>query len=72
MNQIISIADGYIYSNLVWGIHVELVSKPLRGEPSDEAGVAIARSKAPVCLQALADLMDGEPWLAGETLTSHQ
>ncbi|APO68725.1 glutathione S-transferase protein [Rhizobium gallicum] len=69
MNQIISIADGYIYSNLVWGIYVELVSKPLRGEPSDEARVAIARSKAPVCLQALADLMDGEPWLAGETLT---
>ncbi|ULJ73976.1 glutathione S-transferase family protein [Rhizobium gallicum] len=69
MNQIISIADGYIYSNLVWGMYVELVSKPLRGEPSDEARVAIARSKAPVCLQALADLMDGEPWLAGGTLT---
>ncbi|PKA41451.1 glutathione S-transferase family protein [Rhizobium sullae] len=69
MNQIISIADGYIYSNLVWGMYVELVSKPLRGEPSDERRVAIARSKVPVCLQALADLMDGAPWLGGETLT---
>lgn len=27
-NQLVSIADNYAYPNLVWGIYVELVSKP--------------------------------------------
>jgi glutathione S-transferase len=69
MNQLISIADGYIYPQLVWGLYVELVSKPRRGAPSDAERVAAAWSRAPICLRALADLMAESPWLAGETLT---
>ncbi|MBP1858836.1 glutathione S-transferase family protein [Rhizobium herbae] len=69
VNQIISIADGYVYSTLVWGIYVERVSKPLRGEPSDETRLAASLSKAPVILKALADLMGDGPWLGGTALT---
>jgi glutathione S-transferase len=69
MHQLISIADGYIYPQLVWGLYVELVSKPPRGAPSDAERVAKAWSLAPICLRVLADLMAESPWLAGETLT---
>src|SRR5690606_15983913 len=36
VNQIISIADNYIYPQLVWGMYVELVSKAVKGEPTDD------------------------------------
>ncbi|MCL6707483.1 glutathione S-transferase family protein [Pseudomonas sp. R2.Fl] len=69
MNQILGIADGYIYPHLVWGLYVELVSKAENGEPADPDRVAAARAKAPVCLKALSDLMGDNPWLAGDRLT---
>jgi glutathione S-transferase len=69
VNQIISIADGYVYPVLVWGIYVERVSKPQRSEPSDETRLAASLSKAPVILKALADLMGAGPWLGGPALT---
>ena len=69
VNQIISIAEGYIYPTLVWGIYVERVSKSERGEPSDEKRLAVSLSKAPVILKALADLMGDGPWLGGASLT---
>ncbi|WP_428426007.1 glutathione S-transferase family protein [Pararhizobium sp.] len=69
VNQIISIADGYVYPVLVWGIYVEQVSKPARGEPSDETRLAASLSKAPVILKALADLMGDGLWLGGPALT---
>ncbi|OBZ92013.1 glutathione S-transferase [Pararhizobium polonicum] len=69
VNQIISIADGYVYPTLVWGIYVERVSKPLRGEPSDGKHLAASLFKAPIILKALADLMGGGLWLGGASLT---
>lgn len=69
VNQIISIADGYVYRVLVWGVYVEQVSKPARGEPGDEMRLAASLAKAPVILKALADLMGHGPWLAGTALT---
>lgn len=69
VNQMISIADGYIYPTLVWGIYVEGVSKPQRGEPSDEKRLAASLSRAPIILKALADLMGDGPWLGGASLT---
>ncbi|WP_426238839.1 glutathione S-transferase family protein [Pararhizobium sp. DWP1-1-3] len=69
VNQIISIADGYIYPVLVWGVYVEQVSKPARGEPGDDRRLAVSLSKAPVILKALADLTGGGPWLGGTALT---
>ncbi|MGO6949684.1 glutathione S-transferase family protein [Rhizobium johnstonii] len=69
MNQIISIADGYIYPQLVWGMYVELVSKVARDEPTDEARVAAARAKAPVYLDVLANFLGKTPWLASDHIT---
>lgn len=69
MNQIVSIADGYLYPQLVWGLYVELVSKPRRGEATDLRRVTAARAQAPICLAALADLMAQSPWLAGGALS---
>ncbi|MET3662840.1 glutathione S-transferase family protein [Aquamicrobium ahrensii] len=69
MNQIVSIADGYIYPHLVWGLYVELVSKAAEGEPPDENRVALAWAKAPVCLDVLADFLGDSPWLAGDHIT---
>lgn len=69
VNQIISIADSYIYPVLVWGIYVEQVSKPARGEPGDETRLAASLAAAPVILKALADLMGDGPWFGGAALT---
>lgn len=68
-NQLASIADNYAYPNLVWGIYVELVSKPKRGEASDMARVASAVAKSRTCLQAMEALIGDNPWLAGRSLT---
>ena len=69
VNQIISVADGYVYPMLVWGVYVEQVSKPARGEPGDETRIAASLFKAPVILKALADLMGDGLWLGGPALT---
>lgn len=69
VNQIISIADGYIYPVLVWGIYVEQVAKPERGEPCNDHVLSASLAKAPVILKALADLMGGNPWLGGAALS---
>lgn len=68
-NQIISLADAYAYRPLVWGVYVERVEKPARGEPSDEAHLAAALAEADVCLATLAALMEGGPFLAGPRLS---
>ncbi|MDI6025432.1 glutathione S-transferase family protein [Corticibacterium sp. UT-5YL-CI-8] len=69
VNQIISIADSYIYPHLVWGFYVEQISKPRECTATDEGKMAAARIAAPVCLKALSDLMNGRPWLGGTSLT---
>jgi glutathione S-transferase len=68
-NQLISIADNYAYPQLVWGIYVERVSKPVRGAVADEAKIAGAIPKANACLKAISDLMGDNAWLAGPQLT---
>jgi glutathione S-transferase len=69
MNQIVSIADGYLYPHLVWGIYVERVSKPAKGVAADEERVAASLSKAAISLVALSDLMGDMRWLCGPDLT---
>ena len=68
-NQIVSIADNYAYPDLVWGIYVELVSKPKRGEPTNSARVSSAIDGARKCLQALESLTGGTQWLIGPAPT---
>ncbi|MBD0413272.1 glutathione S-transferase family protein [Oryzicola mucosus] len=69
VNQVISIADSYIYPHLVWGFYVEQVSNPQQGKATAEGKMAEARIAAPICLKALSDLMNGKPWLGGTNLT---
>ncbi|WP_018964172.1 glutathione S-transferase family protein [Ancylobacter sp. FA202] len=68
-NQIISIADSYAYRALVWGVYVERVEKPAQGVPSDEARLVGALAEARQCLAAIAALMAGAPYLAGNELS---
>jgi glutathione S-transferase len=68
-DQLISIADAYVYPQLVWGIYVERISKPARGAVPDEARIADAIPKAATCLKAMSDIMGSSSWLAGETLS---
>lgn len=67
MNQVLSVLDSYCYRTLVWDIYVERVSKPMRGQPPDEARIAAALPRAQTCLAALEAIMG--PWLAGDALT---
>lgn len=68
-NQLMSIADAYVYPILVWGIYVERVSKPSKGGITDEAAISAALPKAETCLKAISDLMGSGTWLAGENLS---
>lgn len=69
MNQIISIADSYVYPHLVWGMYVELVEKEGRGEIPDERRVTAARRQMMTCLNVLSDFLADELWFGGEYLT---
>lgn len=69
MNQLISIADAYIYRHLVWGLYVELVSKAANGQPPDQRRVGEAREKMPLCLGVLSNFLTDSPWLCGDGLT---
>jgi glutathione S-transferase len=68
-NQLISMADNYAYPHLVWGVYVEQVSKPRRGEQADAARVASSLGIARTCLRAMEDMIGSQPWLAGASLS---
>lgn len=69
MNQIISILDSYAYRTLVWDIYVERISRPAKGEATDDQKVATALPKAGICLSALSELMADAPWLGGAEIS---
>ncbi|ATQ44030.1 glutathione S-transferase family protein [Caulobacter mirabilis] len=69
MGQAISIADNYAYRSLVWGLYVETVEKPARGDRPDESLVAAAHEQAATCLGALQQLAPEAPWLVGDAPT---
>ncbi|MBN3341623.1 glutathione S-transferase family protein [Pectobacterium brasiliense] len=69
MNQIISIADGYMYPYFVWGMYGEVIIKASKNEPIDRVKLDIAIQKTSCCLAALSTLLDENFWLSGEKLT---
>lgn len=69
MNQIVGLLDAYAYRALVWDVYVERVSKPKRGEASDEPRIAAGLQVAATCLATLAELKTPGRWLLGEHLT---
>nr|WP_283949912.1 glutathione S-transferase domain-containing protein [Limobrevibacterium gyesilva] len=54
---------------MVYGLYVELIDRPARGQATDRAVVAQALPQTERCLAALADLMGAAPFLAGPRLT---
>lgn len=69
MNQIISIADGYMYPYFVWGMYSEVIIKTSKSEPIDRVKLDIAIQKTSCCLSTLSTLLDKNFWLSGEQLT---
>jgi glutathione S-transferase len=69
MNQIIGVLDAYAYRPMVWGVYVEHVLKPKRGDAPDEALVAASLEQARTCLLALAALKRDGRWMLGDGLT---
>lgn len=69
MNQLVSMLDAYAYRPMVWDVFVERVGQPLRGRTADEAKVAAGLAASRQCLDALAALVDGAPFLVGAELS---
>ncbi len=60
-NQIVGICDNYLYRPLVWGLFVETVSKPLKGEASDDAVADAAEAEVTRAFAALSPLLAAKP-----------
>ncbi|MEQ9490459.1 MAG: glutathione S-transferase family protein [Alphaproteobacteria bacterium] len=67
-SQIISVADNHLYRALVWGLFVEIVSKPQEGETTDNAVVTAALKKAKIALPAVARLFGESPFATGDSI----
>ena len=69
MNQIITIADNYLYRPLVWGIYVARDEAAKGNSPLDQAALDAAMARSRLALAALANLSDGDSWLLGQSLS---
>ena len=69
MNQVIGLLDSYAYRPMVWGVFVERVRKPLRGERADEELISTSMRDVHAVLAALSSLAGAGPFLAGPSLT---
>lgn len=69
MSQAISVCDSYLYPHGVWGIFVERVSKPKRGEAANEQKVAASLPKAATCHAVLADILGRQDYLCGDAVS---
>jgi glutathione S-transferase len=69
MNQIVSIADAYVYRTLVWDVFVERVNRPLRGELPNESRIQAALDRAETCFSAITALKENSAFMVGEQVT---
>jgi glutathione S-transferase len=69
MTQAIGVIGGYGYPCLITQIFVQRAIMPMLGNASDEAAISQALPQAKTCLEALEKLIDGRPYLAGDTLS---
>jgi glutathione S-transferase len=69
MAQAISVCDSYLYPHGVWGVFVERVSKPKRGEAADEDKVAASLPRAAACHTVLSDILGDQAYLCGDALS---
>ncbi len=69
MNQAIGVVDCYVMPSISASIAFNRVVKPMFGMPPDEDAIAAAMPMARTCIVALEAVLDGKPFLAGETVT---
>lgn len=68
-NQILSIVDSYVYWPLVRQVFSHGVMAPRIGRPSVASEYRMGLAAAPRILKALDDLIVGDPFLVGDTVT---
>jgi glutathione S-transferase len=69
MTQAINVVGSYGYPCLITQIVIQRMVMPMLGNQSDEAAISQALPQAKACLGALERLIDGNSYLAGETLS---
>ena len=69
VNQIVSMADSYVYPAMVWGVFVERMRVPEEGGVPDEAKIAAGLETAQTCIATLSSLMGDARFLAGPDIT---
>ncbi len=68
MTQAMRVLDCYAYPSMVWGVYVEEVDAPREGRRTEPARLGEAIERSRTCLEALDQLSDGGPYIAGSEL----
>jgi glutathione S-transferase len=69
MDQVLNIVDWYVMPSISGGIGFNRVIKPRFGMPVDEDAVASAVPLARTCVAALEDILGGQSWFAGGSIS---
>ena len=69
MAQAINIIASYGYPCLILQIFMQRAIMPMMGNPTDEGAITAAMPQAETSLKALEQLIDGNPYLAGDRLS---
>jgi glutathione S-transferase len=69
MNQVMGVVDWYVMPSLSAGIGFNRLIAPHFGFPVNEDAVQAAMPLARTCLEALEDILGGQPYFAGEALS---
>lgn len=68
-DQVMNIVDWYVSPSIGGGIEWNRLIAPMFDMPVDEAAVTAALPPARTCITALEDILDGKPYLAGDTVS---
>jgi glutathione S-transferase len=69
MTQAIDVINSYVYPCLIEQIFIQRAVMPMMGKSADEAAIAAALPQAETGVKALATLIDGSDYLAGDRLS---
>jgi glutathione S-transferase len=69
MNQLMGITDWYFMPQISRPIVFQRLVAPRLGRPIDEASIAAAMPDARACVAEIDRLLDGNTWLAGDSVT---
>ena len=69
MNQLMGIADWYVFPSISAGVVWNRLIAPRFGRPGDEDAVQTALPKARVCVEVLDGLLGSRSWFAGDRLS---